>query len=173
MPDAGREGIPGVLCLSPVPRLGIPGYHWWNEALYGVNRDEPTTLFPTPIGLAATFDPELVNKVAGAIGDETRATAVYEGDVPEHRGFTLWAPTVKIARDPRWGRTAEGYGEDPWLSSRITVAYVTGVQGDIPGRFKAAALSKHFPANNEDVYAPLRPARCQWTAPCDYFLPPL
>jgi beta-glucosidase len=135
---------------AALPRLKIPRYHWWNEALHGVVRDEPTTLFPAPIALAATFDPDLMKQVATAIANEARGTAKYEGDIPAHRGLTLWSPTVNMARDPRWGRTAEGYGEDPWLSSRMTVAYVTGLQGDIPGRFKAAALLKHFPANNED-----------------------
>lgn len=157
---------------APIPRLGIPGYHWWNEALHGIMRDEPATLFPTPIALAATFDPALIRKMAVAIGDETRATAVREGDIPEHRGLTVWAPTVNMARDPRWGRTAETYGEDPLLSSRMTVAFVTGVQGDIPGRYKAGALLKHFPANNEEISRPYARHAVSERALRDYFFAP-
>jgi beta-glucosidase len=130
-----------------VPRLGIPDYNWWNEALHGVARASRATVFPQAIGLAATFDPALLHRIASAIGDEGRAThhaAVRYGNRGQFFGLTYWSPNINIFRDPRWGRGQECYGEDPFLTARMGVAFVKGLQGDHPVYLKAAACAKHF-----------------------------
>ena len=131
-----------------VPRLGIPSYDWWSEALHGVARDGVTE-FPEPIGLAATFDPEAIHRMAAAIGIEGRilnARAVKEngGYSGFFQGLDFWAPNINIFRDPRWGRGQETYGEDPYLTGRMGVAYVTGMQGDDPKYYRAISTPKHF-----------------------------
>lgn len=130
-----------------IPRLDIPEYDWWNESLHGVARNGKATVFPQAIGLAATFDENLMYRVASAISDEARAkfnVAVKNGNRRQYADLTFWSPNVNIYRDPRWGRGQETYGEDPYLSSRMGVAFVKGLQGDDPKYLKAAACAKHY-----------------------------
>ncbi len=130
-----------------IPRLGIPTYNWWNEALHGVARAGRATVFPQPIGLAATFDDELISKISIAISDEARAkynAAMELGNIKQYMGLSFWSPNVNIFRDPRWGRGHETYGEDPFLSAKLGVAFVKGLQGDNPDYLKAAACAKHY-----------------------------
>ncbi len=128
-----------------IPRLGLPEYNYWNEALHGV-RLPGATSFPQAIALGATWDPELINNVSSVISEEARVKNNLEGD-----GLTYWSPTVNIARDPRWGRNEESYSEDPYLLSKMGVAFIKGMQGDHPYYFKTIATPKHFIANNEEV----------------------
>jgi len=130
-----------------IPRLHIPAYDWWNEALHGVARSGVATIFPEPIGMAATFDDSLVHQVANAISDEARAmynAAREKGYQARFDGLTFWTPNINIFRDPRWGRGQETYGEDPYLTARMGVALVKGFQGDDPRYLKVAACAKHF-----------------------------
>lgn len=131
-----------------IPRLGIPAYNYWNEALHGVGRNGRATVFPQAIGMAATWDPALVQRIAGAIADEARAkyhaTLRRRGDTLIYQGLTFWSPNVNIFRDPRWGRGQETWGEDPFLTSEMGAAFVRGLQGDHPTYLKAAACAKHF-----------------------------
>ena len=132
---------------AAVPRLGIAPYDWWSEALHGVARNGKATVFPQPIGMAASFDPELVGRVATAIADEGRVkyeAARSVGRFGNCTGLTFWSPNVNIFRDPRWGRGMETWGEDPYLTSRMGAAFVKGIQGDDPVYLKAAACAKHF-----------------------------
>jgi beta-glucosidase len=132
---------------KPVDRMGIPGYNWWNECLHGVARAGRATVFPQAIGLAATFDEELVQAVAQAISDEGRAKyneAIRLGYRNQYLGLTYWTPNINIFRDPRWGRGQETFGEDPFLTSRMGLAFVKGLQGDNPLYLKVAACAKHF-----------------------------
>lgn len=129
-----------------IERLHIPEYNWWNEALHGVARAGTATMFPQAIGMAASFDEELLFAVGDCIGTEGRAKYNMQstrGDRDIYKGLTFWSPNVNIFRDPRWGRGHETYGEDPYLTSRMGVQFVKGVQGD--GEYlKAAACAKHF-----------------------------
>ena len=130
-----------------IERLGIPAYNWWSEALHGVARNGRATVFPEPIGMAASFDVPLVRDVASAIADEGRAK--YEASVSIGRrawyaGLTFWSPNVNIFRDPRWGRGMETWGEDPFLTGTMGTAFIRGLQGDDPVYLKAAACAKHF-----------------------------
>ncbi|MEW9571806.1 glycoside hydrolase family 3 C-terminal domain-containing protein [Rhodanobacter sp. Si-c] len=142
-----------------IPRLGVPAYDWWSEALHGVARAGEATVFPQSIGLAATFDPGLLHQEASAISDEARAK--YDdfqrrGMRGRYEGLTFWSPNINIFRDPRWGRGQETYGEDPYLTSRMGVAFVRGLQGDDqaadsladprnPDKYrKLDATAKHF-----------------------------
>jgi beta-glucosidase len=130
-----------------IPRLGIPEYNWWNECLHGVARAGIATVFPQAIALAATFDEALVEEVAVAISDDARAKyneAIKQGNRGQYWGLTYWTPNINIFRDPRWGRGQETYGEDPFLTSRIGVALVKGLQGDNPENLKLAACAKHY-----------------------------
>jgi len=134
-----------------IPRLGVPAYDWWSESLHGVARDGVATVFPQAIALAATFDEELMGRVARAIGDEGRAKfAKARGRTRgsgRYEGLTFFAPNINIFRDPRWGRGHETYGEDPYLTGRMGVAYVRGLQGERGtgvGSLRAAAVAKHF-----------------------------
>ncbi|EPR10000.1 glycoside hydrolase family 3 C-terminal domain-containing protein [Ruminiclostridium papyrosolvens] len=131
---------------QPVERLGIPRYNWWNEALHGVARAGVATVFPQAIGMAAIFDDEFLEKIADVIATEGRAKyneSAKKGDRDIYKGITFWSPNVNIFRDPRWGRGHETYGEDPYLTSRLGVAFVKGLQGD--GKYlKTAACAKHF-----------------------------
>lgn len=130
-----------------IPRLGIPPYNWWNEALHGVARAGTATVFPQAIGMAATFDEKLIHKVAEVISTEGRAK-YHEfdrtGDHGIYKGLTFWSPNVNIFRDPRWGRGHETYGEDPYLTGRLGVAFIKGLQGNDPKYLKVAACAKHF-----------------------------
>ena len=130
-----------------IPRLHIPEYNWWNEALHGVGRSGVTTVFPQAIGLAATFDDSLAHAVATVISDEARAmynAAIKKGYHLKYGGLTFWTPNINIFRDPRWGRGQETYGEDPYLTSRMGVAFVHGLQGNDPRYLKVAACAKHY-----------------------------
>jgi beta-glucosidase len=130
-----------------IPRLEIPAYDWWSEALHGVAGMGFATVFPEPIGLAATFDVPLIHQVAEAIGTEGRAKyniAVRAGRRDLKEGLDFWSPNINIARDPRWGRNQETYGEDPFLTGRMGVAFVTGMQGDDPKYLRVIATPKHF-----------------------------
>nr|AUW36667.1 xylosidase/arabinosidase [uncultured bacterium] len=132
---------------AAVERLGIPSYNWWNEALHGVARSGVATVFPQAIAMAASFDTMLIAAVAEAISDEGRAkyhAYQAEGDHDIYKGLTFWSPNINIFRDPRWGRGHETYGEDPYLTARMGVAFIKNLQGDDPDRMKAAACAKHF-----------------------------
>ncbi|HBG26812.1 MAG TPA: hypothetical protein DDX75_06925 [Phycisphaerales bacterium] len=134
-----------------IERLGIPPYFWWNECVHGVmGRD--VTVFPHAIALAAMWNPDLLYKIATATSDEARA--VYRPDGSNggigSGGLTYWSPMINMARDPRWGRTQESYGEDPYLAGRLGVVFVKGLQGDDPKYLKLVATPKHFAANNEE-----------------------
>lgn len=129
-----------------IPRLGIPAYNWWNEALHGVARAGTATSFPQAIGMAATFDPDLIYEVGETIAEEGRAkynAYSRHEDRGIYKGLTFWSPNVNLFRDPRWGRGHETYGEDPYLSGRLGVAFVKGLQQD-GEHMKAAACAKHF-----------------------------
>ncbi|MCJ7627997.1 MAG: hypothetical protein MUO50_06360, partial [Longimicrobiales bacterium] len=130
---------------SAVERLGIPEYNWWNEALHGVARAGLATVFPQAIGLAATWDTDLMFRVATAISDEARAKhheSVRRGQRGIYEGLTFWSPNINIFRDPRWGRGMETYGEDPYLTGRLAVEFVKGLQGDDPFYLKTVATPK-------------------------------
>lgn len=130
-----------------IPRLGVPAYDWWNEALHGVARAGQATVFPQAIGLAATFDTSLMAQVADAISDEARAKhqEFLRRDMHgRYQGLTFWSPNINIFRDPRWGRGQETYGEDPYLTARMGVTFVRGLQGDDPTYRKLDATAKHF-----------------------------
>jgi beta-glucosidase len=132
---------------AAIQHLGVPAYEWWNEALHGVARAGVATVFPQAIGLAATFDAPLVHEMAGVIGNEARAKHhqfVRQGKRGRYQGLTFWSPNINIFRDPRWGRGQETYGEDPYLTGRLGVAFVKGLQGDDPRYYRAAATAKHF-----------------------------
>ena len=130
-----------------IPRLGIPAYDWWNEGLHGVARAGLATVFPQAIGLAATFDTNLMHRVADTISTEARGKyndAIEQNNHGRYFGLTFWSPNINIFRDPRWGRGQETYGEDPFLTSRMAVAFIRGLQGDDPHYFKTVATAKHF-----------------------------
>jgi len=129
-----------------IPRLNVPAYDWWSEALHGVAVDG-TTEFPEPIGLAATFDVPAIHEMAVAISIEARikhARAVRAGHSDIFEGLDFWSPNINIFRDPRWGRGQETYGEDPFLTSRMGVAFVTGMQGDDPHYYRTISTPKHY-----------------------------
>ena len=128
-----------------IPRLNLPAYNYWNECLHGVARAGEVTVFPQAINLASTWDTVLVKRVASAISTEARLKYLEIG-----KGLTYWSPTINMARDPRCGRNEETYGEDPYLTSRLGVAFVKGLQGDHPAYLKTVATIKHFVANNEE-----------------------
>ena len=131
-----------------VPRLNIPAYNYWNEALHGVARTGRATVFPQAIGMAATWDKELVHDVASAISDEGRAkyhqALRRNGYTSQYQGLNYWTPNINIFRDPRWGRGQETWGEDPFLTGEMAAEFVRGLQGDDPKYLKAAACAKHF-----------------------------
>jgi beta-glucosidase len=147
-----EEKVAQLVTDAPaIPRLGVPAYHWWSEALHGVARAGRATVFPQAIALAATFDDALVGRVAAAISDEARAKhdeAVRHGERGRYEGLTFFSPNVNIFRDPRWGRGQETFGEDPWLTSRLGVAFIRGMQGDDSRVLKTAATAKHFAAHS-------------------------
>ena len=130
-----------------VPRLGIPEYNWWNECLHGVGRAGMATVFPQAIGMAASFNEDLMHRVATAISDEARAKhhqALRQGNRAQYFGLTFWSPNINIFRDPRWGRGHETYGEDPYLTGRMGVAFIKGLQGDDPKYLKLIGTAKHY-----------------------------
>jgi len=140
----------GQMCndCPAIPRLGITAYDYWSEALHGVARNGRATIFPQAIGMAATWDPALVGRIATAISDEGRAkyheALRRNGGNLIYQGLTFWSPNVNIFRDPRWGRGQETWGEDPFLTGEMGAAFVRGLQGDDPRYLKAAACAKHF-----------------------------
>ncbi|MEM1218063.1 MAG: glycoside hydrolase family 3 C-terminal domain-containing protein [Bacteroidota bacterium] len=130
-----------------IERLGIPSYNWWNECLHGVARAGRATIFPQAIGLAATFDEDLLFRVGDVISTEARAkynVFSAKGNRGRYQGLTFWSPNVNLFRDPRWGRGQETYGEDPHLISKLGVQFVKGLQGDHPQYLKAAGMAKHY-----------------------------
>lgn len=130
-----------------IERLGIPEYNWWNECLHGIARAGKATVFPQAIGMAASFDEDLIFRIATAISDEARAKhnlAIKKGSRLQYTGLSFWSPNVNIFRDPRWGRGQETYGEDPFLTGIMGAAFVKGLQGDDPKYLKASACAKHF-----------------------------
>ncbi len=131
-----------------IPRLGVPEYNWWNEGLHGVARAGIATVFPQAIGMASTWDVPLMHQAASVISTEFRAkhaaTVRPDGGSTWYHGLTVWSPNINIFRDPRWGRGQETYGEDPYLTGRMAVAFITGLQGDDPHFFKTIATAKHF-----------------------------
>jgi len=131
-----------------IPRLGVPAYNWWSEALHGVARNGIATVFPQVIGLGATFDPALIHEMGEAISTEARVkfdqTGGQTADHTIYQGLTFWSPNINIFRDPRWGRGQETYGEDPWLTGQFGKAFVTGMQGDDPKYLRTIATPKHY-----------------------------
>jgi beta-glucosidase len=131
-----------------IPRLGIPEYNWWNEGLHGVARAGVATVFPQAIGMAASWNVPLLHETADVISTEFRAkyaaTVRPDGGTDWYRGLTVWSPNINIFRDPRWGRGQETYGEDPYLTSRLGIAFITGLQGNDPKYLKTVATAKHF-----------------------------
>ena len=133
-----------------VERLGIPAYNWWNEALHGVARNGNATVYPMPVAMASTFDPQLIEEVFTSVSDEARvkyrlARTVENPDNYWYKGLTFWTPNINIFRDPRWGRGMETYGEDPYLTGQLGMAVVRGLQGEREnGSMKAQACAKHF-----------------------------
>jgi beta-glucosidase len=143
-----EEKVEQMLSAAPaIERLGVPAYDWWNECLHGVARAGRATVFPQPIGMAASFDESLMFKVASAIGDEARAKHnefVRHGQRGIYEGLTFWTPNINLFRDPRWGRGMETYGEDPFLTGRLAVQFIGGLQGDDPRYLKTVATAKHY-----------------------------
>src|SRR5947209_3863265 len=154
-----------------IARLKIPVMNGWNQSLHGIVWTKPTTMFPVPISMAATWDPALVHEVAAAIADEGRAVynlwqhvpgkmegeergqfepVTANGERLRHNGLVYRSPVINMDRDPRWGRIWEAFGEDPFLASRMTVAYIKGTQGNDPRYLKLAATPKHFAVNNQE-----------------------
>lgn len=147
-----EEKVGQLLYNSPaVDRIGLPEYNWWNECLHGVARNGRATIFPQAIGMAATWDTDLMQRVGDAISTEARAkynVSIKNGYRGRYQGLTFWTPNINIFRDPRWGRGQETYGEDPYLTSRIGVSFVKGLQGDHPKYLKSAGMAKHFAVHN-------------------------
>jgi beta-glucosidase len=143
-----EEKVSQMINNAPaITRLGIPQYNWWNECLHGVARNGLATVFPEPIGLAATWDRSLIHKLADAISDEARAKyyeALKKNQRGIYQGLTFWSPNINIFRDPRWGRGMETYGEDPYLTGQMAIQFIEGLQGNNPKYFKVIATAKHF-----------------------------
>ena len=132
---------------AAIPRLDVPEYNWWNEALHGVARSGLATVFPQAIGLAAMWDDSLMFRMATVISDEARAKHheyLRNNSHQRYQGLTFWSPNINLFRDPRWGRGQETYGEDPFLTGRLGVQFIRGLQGDDPKYFKTVATVKHF-----------------------------
>lgn len=151
-----EEKISLLRATSPgIERMGIDKYYMGNEALHGIIRPGKFTVFPQAIGLASMWNPELHHIIASVISDEARArwNELERGKKQKDQFsdlLTFWSPTVNMARDPRWGRTPETYGEDPYLSGVLGTAFVKGLQGDHPRYLKSVSTPKHFAANNEE-----------------------
>ncbi|MFA6450135.1 MAG: glycoside hydrolase family 3 C-terminal domain-containing protein [bacterium] len=157
-----------------IPRLGIMKFNYGNECLHGIIGPGKFTVFPMPIAMASSWDPEMVNRVATAISDEAWGALNRDEKQVGYPGVlfhAFWAPTINMARDPRWGRTGETYGEDPFLTGRFAVAYVKGIQGSDPKYIKAVSTPKHFVANNEDHNRDYCNAKISERALREYYLP--
>lgn len=143
-----KEKVSQMLSWAPaIPRLGIPAYNWWSEGIHGMGRAGTATVFPQAVGMAAAFDPDMMRTVGDAVATEARGKynlCRSYGDRDIFKGLTVWAPNINIFRDPRWGRGHETYGEDPYLTGRLGVGFVEGMQGDDPDYLKVAACAKHF-----------------------------
>ena len=143
-----EEKAAQLLYTAPaIPRLGVPEYNWWNEALHGVARAGYATVFPQSITIANSWDEDLMLDVANAISDEARAKYhefIRRGDHGIYHGLTFWSPNINIFRDPRWGRGHETYGEDPYLTGRLGMRFVQGMQGSDPKYLKTVATAKHY-----------------------------
>ena len=143
-----EEKVQQMKDVAPaIDRLGVPAYNWWNEALHGVARSGLATVFPQAVGFAATWDDSLVFRMATVISDEARAKHheyVRNGSFGRYQGLTFWSPNINLFRDPRWGRGQETYGEDPFLTGKLAVQFIRGLQGDDPKYFKTIATVKHF-----------------------------
>jgi len=152
-----EEKISQMMHRAPaIERLNLPEYNWWNECLHGVGRAGLATVFPQAIGLAATWNTPLMHRVATAISDEARAKhheALRNGNHGQYFGLTMWSPNINIFRDPRWGRGQETYGEDPYLTARMGVAFITGLQGDDPDYLKVVATPKHYAVHSGPEHA--------------------
>src|SRR4051812_2209107 len=143
-----EEKVSQMKDVAPeIARLSVPEYNWWNEALHGVARSGLATVFPQAIGLAATWDDSLMFRMATVISDEARAKHheyLRNNSHQRYQGLTFWSPNINLFRDPRWGRGQETYGEDPFLTGRLAVQFIHGLQGDDPKYFKTVATVKHF-----------------------------
>jgi len=144
-----EEKVQLTMNSSPaIERLGIPKFDWWSEALHGIGRNGIATVFPSCIGMAASFDDDLIERIFSAVSDEGRAKntqARHEGSVGHYRGITFWTPNINVFRDPRWGRGQETYGEDPYMNGRMGARVVRGLQGDGSSRYyKTLACAKHY-----------------------------
>ena len=157
---------------SSVPansRLGIPGINWWSEAIHGVGRAGTATIFPQAIAMASSWDAPLLQKIGDATADEARAK--YNPAGVQYQGITIWAPTINMARDPRWGRTEETYGEDPHLTGRLAIAMVKGLQGDHPKYLKTVATPKHLAMHSQESGRLSSSFDCPEAVLRDYYLP--
>ena len=150
---------------AAIPRLGLSSYNYWSEALHGVLASGATS-FPQAVAMGATWEPNLVHRVASAISDEARVFNITQG-----KGLTYWSPTINIARDPRWGRNEESYSEDPYLLSRMGVAFVKGMQGNDPYYLKTVSTPKHFIANNEEARRHTGSSDVDMRSLYEYYLP--
>ena len=148
-----------------IPRLGIPDYNYWSEALHGL-LESGATSFPQGVALGSTWDPDLIHRIATVISDEARVVNLIRG-----KGLTYWSPTINIARDPRWGRNEESYSEDPYLLSRMGVAFIKGMQGDDPYYLKTISTPKHFVANNEEERRHTGSSDIDMRSMFEYYLP--
>lgn len=171
-----EEKISQMMNDAPaIERLGVPAYNWWNECLHGVARSGIATVFPQAIGMAASFDPEAMYRTAEVISDEARAKyhhALLKGNQGQYNGLTFWTPNINIFRDPRWGRGQETYGEDPYLTGEMGVAFVKGLQGNDARYLKTIATAKHYavhsgPEYNRHTFDVRPPLRDVW----DTYLP--
>ena len=155
-----------------IPRLKVAAWGGWNQTLHGVWSKEPTTLFPAAIAMGATWDPELVHTITGAMSDEARALYNIGADGPRSKhGLVFRSPVINISRDPRWGRIQEVFSEDPFLTGRIGVAYIQGLQGDDPHYLKVAATVKHFAVNNVETNRQRLSAEVDERNLMEYWLP--
>jgi len=161
-----EEKVSQMMNAAPaIERLDIPEYNWWNECLHGVARSGKATVFPQAIGLAATWDTDFMHRVATAISNEARAKHheyVRRGKHGIYQGLTFWSPNINLFRDPRWGRGMETYGEDPYLTGQMAVAFIKGLQGDDPKYLKVVATAKHYA-----VHSGPEPARHTFDAQVD------
>ena len=158
-----RSAAPGI------SRLGIPAVNWWTEGIHGISRAGTATVFPQAMAMAAAWDPPLMQKVGDAIADEARAK--YNPGGVQYQGIIVWSPTINMARDPRWGRTEETYGEDPYLTGRLAVSFIKGLQGDDPKYLKTVATPKHFAMHSQESGRQNRSFDCPEPILRDYYFP--
>ncbi len=153
-----------------IPRLGVPEYNWWNEALHGVARAGLATVFPQAIAVASTWDDSAMFQMATVISDEARAKHheyLRRDSHQRYQGLTFWSPNINLFRDPRWGRGQETYGEDPFLTGSLAVQFIHGLQGDDPKYFKTISTVKHFAVHSgpeRRLLADVRLQRDRWPA---------